>query len=130
MFILGGFFLALLCHHFSLVIFVSHLLIGYNLACLCAMSYHWTHLLICLLCHYTASFHCTISELFKLSKFYNIRPVSTTGMFEHLMKATTNDTRSCQDRSGQVRSECLTCTFRASCCSARLSRAQVPAFAA
>ena len=26
----------------------------------------------------------------------------------------------------QVRSECLTCTFRASCCSARLSRAQVP----
>ena len=31
--------------------------------------------------------------------------------------------------SGQVRSECLTCTFRASCCSARLSRAQVPAFA-
>ena len=29
-------------------------------------------------------------------------------------------------RSGQVRSECLTCTFRASCCSARLSRAQVP----
>ena len=32
-------------------------------------------------------------------------------------------------RKGQVRSECLTCTFRASCCSARLSRAQVPAFA-
>ena len=30
---------------------------------------------------------------------------------------------------GQVRSECLTCTFRASCCSAHLSRAQVPAFA-
>ena len=30
---------------------------------------------------------------------------------------------------GQVRSECLTCTFRASYCSARLSRAQVPAFA-
>ena len=29
--------------------------------------------------------------------------------------------------SGQVRSECLTCTFRASCCSARMSRAQVPA---
>ena len=29
-------------------------------------------------------------------------------------------------RSGQVRSVCLTCTFRASCCSARLSRAQVP----
>ena len=27
---------------------------------------------------------------------------------------------------GQVRSECLTCTFRASCSSARLSRAQVP----
>ena len=25
---------------------------------------------------------------------------------------------------GQVRSECLTCTFRASCCSARLSRAR------
>ena len=25
---------------------------------------------------------------------------------------------------GQVRSECLTCTFRATCCSARLSRAQ------
>ena len=24
---------------------------------------------------------------------------------------------------GQVRAECLTCTFRASCCSARLSRA-------
>ena len=35
----------------------------------------------------------------------------------------------CQVRSGQVRSECLTCTFRASRCSARLSRAQVPAFA-
>ena len=32
-------------------------------------------------------------------------------------------------RSGQVRSECLTCTVRASCCSARLSRAQVPTFA-
>ena len=31
--------------------------------------------------------------------------------------------------SGQVRSECLMCTFRASCCSARLSRAQVPSFA-
>ena len=31
--------------------------------------------------------------------------------------------------SGQVRSECLTCTFRASCCSARLSGAQEPAFA-
>ena len=30
-----------------------------------------------------------------------------------------------QVRSGQVRSECLTCTFRASCCSARLSRALV-----
>ena len=29
--------------------------------------------------------------------------------------------------SGQVRSECLTCTYRARCCSARLSRAQVPA---
>ena len=26
----------------------------------------------------------------------------------------------------QIRSECLTCTFRACCCSARLSRAQVP----
>ena len=26
-------------------------------------------------------------------------------------------------------SQCLTCTFRGSCCSARLSRAQVPAFA-
>ena len=36
---------------------------------------------------------------------------------------------SSQVRSGQVRSECLTCTFRASCCSARLSRAQVPTFA-
>ena len=31
--------------------------------------------------------------------------------------------------SGQVRSECLMYTFRASCCSTRLSRAQVPAFA-
>ena len=31
-------------------------------------------------------------------------------------------------RLGQVRSECLTCTFRASCCSACMSRAQVPAF--
>ena len=30
---------------------------------------------------------------------------------------------------GQVKSECLTCTFRASGCSARLSRAHVPAFA-
>ena len=27
----------------------------------------------------------------------------------------------------QVRSECLSCTFRTSCCSAHLSRAQVPA---
>ena len=34
-----------------------------------------------------------------------------------------------QVRSGQVRSECFMCTFRASCCSARLSRAQAPAFA-
>ena len=32
-------------------------------------------------------------------------------------------------RSGQVRSECLRCTFRANCCSVRLSWAQVPAFA-
>ena len=31
--------------------------------------------------------------------------------------------------SGQVRSECLTCSFRASCCSARLLRVQEPAFA-
>ena len=30
---------------------------------------------------------------------------------------------------GQVKSECIKCTFRPSCCSARLSRAQVPAFA-
>ena len=30
---------------------------------------------------------------------------------------------------GKVRSECLTCTFRASCCSAGLSRAQILAFA-
>ena len=29
----------------------------------------------------------------------------------------------------QVRSECLTCTFRASCCSVPLSWGQVPAFA-
>ena len=29
-----------------------------------------------------------------------------------------------QVRSGQVKSECLACTFRASCCSRRLSRAQ------
>ena len=29
--------------------------------------------------------------------------------------------------SGQVRSECLTCTFKASCCSAHLSLAQVQA---
>ena len=28
----------------------------------------------------------------------------------------------------QLRSECLACTFRANCCSARLSRAQIPAF--
>ena len=28
----------------------------------------------------------------------------------------------------QVRSECLSCTFRASCCNARLSRALVPVF--
>ena len=31
-----------------------------------------------------------------------------------------------QVRSGQVRSECLMCTFRASCCSARLSRFHCP----
>ena len=37
--------------------------------------------------------------------------------------------KSGQVRSRQVRSECLTCTIRVSCCSARLSRAQVPAFA-
>ena len=30
---------------------------------------------------------------------------------------------------GQVGSECLTCTYRAGCCSVRLSRAQVSAFA-
>ena len=30
---------------------------------------------------------------------------------------------------GQIRSECLTCTFRTSCCSTRLSQAQVQAFA-
>ena len=32
-------------------------------------------------------------------------------------------------QNDQFRSECFRCTFRASCCSARLSRAQVPAFA-
>ena len=32
-------------------------------------------------------------------------------------------------RSGQVRSESIMCTFRASCCSVCLSRAQVSAFA-
>ena len=37
-------------------------------------------------------------------------------IFKRLIEAT----------SGQIRSECLTCTFRAGCCSARLSRAQVP----
>ena len=31
------------------------------------------------------------------------------------------------DKVRQVRSECLTCTFRASCCSACLSQTQVPA---
>ena len=36
--------------------------------------------------------------------------------------------KQCQVRSGQVRSKCLTCTFRASLCSARLSWAQAPAF--
>ena len=36
---------------------------------------------------------------------------------------------SSQVKSGQVRSESLTCTFRASCSSARLSRAHVSAFA-
>ena len=46
-------------------------------------------------------------------------------MFFSTLSATTTN----QVRSGQVRSECLTCTFRASCCSAGLSRAQVPAFA-
>ena len=30
---------------------------------------------------------------------------------------------------GQVRSECLMCTFRTSCCSTCLSQSQVPAFA-
>ena len=35
----------------------------------------------------------------------------------------------CKCLSGQVRSECLMSTFRASCCSAHLSRAQVSAFA-
>ena len=35
---------------------------------------------------------------------------------------------SVRDNLLQVRSDCLTCTFRASCCSACLSRAQVPAF--
>ena len=34
-----------------------------------------------------------------------------------------------EEKWPQVRSECLTCTFRASCCSARLSWAQVPTFA-
>ena len=33
------------------------------------------------------------------------------------------------ERSGQVKSECLTCMFRKSCCSARLSRTQILAFA-
>ena len=37
-----------------------------------------------------------------------------------------NMVRSGQVRSGQVRSECLMCTFRASCCSARLSRFHCP----
>ena len=31
--------------------------------------------------------------------------------------------------TGQLRSECLTCTFRTSCCSARMSRVQVATFA-
>ena len=36
--------------------------------------------------------------------------------------------RSGQVRTGQIRSEGLTWTFRESCCSARLSRAQIPSF--
>ena len=40
-----------------------------------------------------------------------------------------NALRSGQVRSGQVRSECFNCTFRANCCSARLSRVQVLALA-
>ena len=51
-------------------------------------------------------------------------PTSLTGTnYQYLQSV-----RSGQVRSGQVRSECLTCTFRASCCSTRLSWAHVPAF--
>ena len=40
-----------------------------------------------------------------------------------------SERRNSDRTSGQVRSVCLTCTSRASCCSAHLSRTQVPAFA-
>ena len=61
--------------------------------------------------HHEGSFRCPITPLADaLSRSY------VSGLCEM------------SDWSGQVKSECLTCTFRASCCSARLSRVQVPAF--
>ena len=60
---------------------------------------------------------------------------STNYRIHHMCVATqrrTNDqepvTPMMKITTGQVRSESLTCTFRTSCCSARLSRAQVSAF--
>ena len=42
----------------------------------------------------------------------------------HLVLETSKTTM--PPRTKILRSECLTCTFRASCCSARLSQVQVP----
>ena len=48
--------------------------------------------------------------------------------FPELSSTSINCIITAHQKSGQVRSECLMCTFRTSCCSVRLSRAQVPAF--
>ena len=50
------------------------------------------------------------------------------GWMDGWINKQTDKTKEQYGRSGKIKSECLTCTFRTSCCSARLSRAQVPVF--
>ena len=71
-----------------------------------------------------------------LDQYRDVNPVPTSPLADDIATAPSGPVRPyrrlflcLKSEAGQVRTECLTCTFRASCCSARLSRAQVPAFA-
>ena len=65
----------------------------------------------------------------KLPAQGTVRQQHTLTQIAFTYKQTVCNKYSTSHTLSQVRSECLMCTFKASCCSARLSRAQVPAFA-